>query len=236
MAHLYDKAPPAFAKDPWAWDYTRDRMEGNTGLPYDQWQGKHFAGAAAMYKNVVKKYGTSVENGVLTVPKDCIDCGQVNQHYQNDYVCKSCRDAIEAAGSYQEAAQTISNPGSLDAIREALYKSLGHDKKDAAKGRTKQWGAAQEASATVTVENPVVDALDQHEAERRAYHDAAVRTLSTGVENVSRNYSRMGNDKLSKAISDLEAGILDPKYSAKGETAENHYEAALRVAQEKGLL
>src|SRR4051812_41205546 len=130
MPHYYDKAPPRFAKDPWAWDYTRDRLEGNTGIPYDQWEGKHFAGAAAMYKNVIKKYGESVKDGIVTLPKECIDCGVTGVHYQDDYVCKSCRDAIEAAPTFEAATKTITNPGALDAIRESLYESLGHAAKD----------------------------------------------------------------------------------------------------------
>lgn len=224
MAHLYDKAPPAFAKDPWAWDYTRDRMEGNTGLPYDQWQGKHFAGAAAMYKNVVKKYGASVENGVTTMPKECIDCGNVNVHYQDDYVCKTCRDAIESAGSYEEASKTISNPGSMDAIRDALYESLGHAAKDAKKGKDpfgKQSNPGATIAEAVSMDEPQVTQWDRSEP-----------------QGVSRNYKAMGDSKLKKCISELENGSGDAvkRAQAKDEDVDDHLEAALRAAQENGLV
>lgn len=223
MPHLYDKAPPAFAKDPWAWDYTRDRLEGNTGIPYDQWEGKHFAGAAAMYKNVVKKYGDSMAAGVTTMPKECVDCGSVSPHYEGDYICQGCRDAIEAAPTFEAAAATISNPGSLDAIREQLYKSLGHDKKDAAKGRK-----------VMTVPTPVLVApVPTPEAV-----SGPPASMGVGVVGgkVSRNYKAMNPDKLQRSISELEAGEGEAMRKVKaGEDPFDHLEAALRAAQEKGL-
>lgn len=213
MAHLYDKAPPHFAKDPWAWDYTRDRIEGNTGVPYDQWEGKHFAGSAAMYKNVVKKYGANVAAGNMTMPRECIDCGATEVHYVDDYVCRNCRDAIEAADSYQEAAATINQPEAIDAIREQLYKSLGHDKKDAKKGIVP--GAPA---------NPVPDTADD-----------AARIVDAGPK-VSRNYKSMGEDKLRRSIAELDRGEGEAITKIKpGENIMDHYEAALRAAQEKGV-
>lgn len=220
MAHMYDKAPPKFAKDPWAWDYTRDRIEGNTGIPYDQWEGKHFAGSAAMYKNVIKKYGASIENGVMTAPHECVDCGDTKQHYQDDYVCKDCRDAIEAADSYEEAAATINQPEAIDAIREQLYKSLGHDKKDAKAGRIVGIGQTPEFPSVAAGE-PVYES------------DLAPTNGAT----VSRNYNAMGDDKLKRSIKELEAGSGEAvqRAEAKGEDINSHLEAALRAAQEKGL-
>jgi hypothetical protein len=87
MPHLYDREPPAFAKDPWAWDYTRDRIEQNSGKTYDEWEPRHFAGASAMYKNVVAKYGPSIQSGQVEPPRTCADCGQTKSHYANDFVC-----------------------------------------------------------------------------------------------------------------------------------------------------
>jgi len=215
MPHLYDKLPPAFAKDPWAWDYTRDRIEGNTGIPYDQWEGKHFAGASAMYKNVVKKYGANVAAGKTTMPRECIDCGATEVHYVDDYVCRNCRDAIESAGSYQEAVQTINQPEAIDQIREQLYKALGHDKKDAKKGRTPVAGAPA---------TPVPDTADD-----------AARIQDTGPK-VSRNYKAMGDDKLQRSIAELDRGEGEAVRKIKdGENIMDHYEAALRAAQEKGI-
>lgn len=103
MAHLYDKAPPKFATDPWAWDYTRDKMESSCGRPYDEWEGRHFAGAAQIYKNVVKKYGESRAEGRMTLPKECADCGNVAQHYEDDYICVRCREMLEG-GAVPEGA------------------------------------------------------------------------------------------------------------------------------------
>lgn len=206
MAHLYDKAPPAFAKDPWAWDYTRDRMEQNTGLTYDEWEGKHFAGAAAMYKNVVKKYRDGVDSGKFDShsPRECVDCGDVAPHYDGDYVCTGCRDKIEAAGSYAEAAQTITQPESIDAIREQLYKALGHDKKDAKKA----------ADSMAVVMESSEAAAARHEATRK----------------VSRNYKAMSPEKLARTIGELEAGSGEAIKKVKaGEDVLDHLEAALRV-------
>ncbi len=247
MAHLYDKAPPAFARDPWAWDYTRDRIEGNTGIPYDMWEGKHFAGAAAMYKNVIKKYGAAIEAGVMTAPRECVDCGNVAQHYADDYVCKDCRDAIQSAGSYEAAAATISNPDSLDAIRESLYKSLGHDKKDVAKGRTKTFGIASEAPGRPA---EAQEAFKQAAGEmlgglgisgvQMVDEDGTVKAtipVAAPAGKVSRNYARMNADKLARSISELDRGEGEAvkKAVAKGESIMDHYEAALRAAQAMGL-
>jgi hypothetical protein len=213
---MYDKAPPAFAKDPWAWDYTRDRMEQNTGILYPDWQGKHFAGAAAMYKNVVKKYSGNVVAGNLTTPKECVDCGATNPHYVDDYVCRDCRDAIESAGSYEEAASTITRPDSIDAIREQLYKALGHDKKDAKAGRVPSDLKGEDTSPTADSYNEVTN-------------------LITGVAGVSRNYKAMGADKLARCIAELEAGTGNAvkRAQAKGESVADHLEAAYRAQQEK---
>lgn len=217
MAHLYAKAPPAFAHDPWAWDYTRDRIEANTGIPYDQWQGKHFAGAAAMYKNVVKKYGDSVQSGTMVAPRECVDCGQVNPHYAGDYVCRVCRDAIEAAPTFEAASQTITNPGGLDAIREALYESLGHAEKDRKAGKV-VWTR---------------EALSVPAEASQASHVAP--TEPEPVPSVTRNYGAMGEAKLRTEAAKLEQGILPSRYAERGENAEDHYEAALRAAAEKGI-
>lgn len=205
MAHLYDKAPPSFAKDPWAWDYTRDRIEQNTGLTYDKWQGKHFAGAAAMYKNVKKKYTASMESGALDIPRECVDCGQIHPHYVDDYVCKECRTLIEKADSYQAASETITRPAALDDIRQQLMEQLGH--------KTKKVGVA-------------ADPLTQQLMEQSA-------PGSTGK--VSRNYRAMGAGKLATCLAELEGGSGDSynRVMAKGESVEDHIEAALRAQQEQ---
>ena len=223
MPHLYDKAPPAFAKDPWAWDYTRDRIEGNTGVPYDQWEGKHFAGSAAMYKNVVKKYAGSIEKGVMTVPKECLDCGQMQQHYADDYVCKDCRDAIESAGSYEEAAATISQPEALDDIREQLYKALGHDKKDAKAGKSLNAPVQNQMAPQIISPAAEVDATAQQ---------STGATAPAG--RVSRNYKAMSADKLQRVIAELEAndGDAAKRVHQKGEDIFDNLEAALRAQQE----
>lgn len=209
MAHLYDRDPPAFAKDPWAWDYTRDRIESNTGLTYDQWEGKHFAGAAAMYKNVLRKYGPSIEQGLLTAPQVCMDCGETKQHYQNDYICKDCRQKIEDADSYYEAAESITRPEAMDDIRKMLQEKLGH------KDKRPNAAVPVDAMTTAVVEN----------------------SAPASGGKVSRNYEAMNLDKLRRSITELEAGQGEAvtKATAKGEDVMDHLEAALRAAQEKGV-
>jgi hypothetical protein len=221
MAHMYAKDPPRFAKDPWAWDYTRDRLEANTGIPYDQWEGKHFAGAAAMYKNVVNKYGDSITQGKLTPPHVCVDCGQSAQHYLNDYVCVNCRGAIENAPTYAAAAATITTPDALDTIREQLYKSLGHDKKDAKVGRTAPAPTpmpARSVSPTNTLAEP-----------------QPVPEAPPGT--VSRNYASMKDDKLRRSLRELQEGQGEAveKARAKAENTDDHWAAAMKVARERGL-
>lgn len=215
MAHLYPKAPPAFAKDPWAWDYTRDRIEANTGIPYDQWQGKHFAGSAAMYKNVVKKYRAAMVTQTFDMPRECVDCGNTKQHYKDDYICVDCRSAVEAANTYQQAVSTINKPDAMDAIRKQLAESLGHAKKDAAKD------AAKSANGPKSTPNSA--------GAGRAYRPSEAK--------VSRNYNAMAPLKLKKVISELEsnAGDSATRVADKGEDISDHLEAAYRVAQEKGL-
>src|SRR4051812_43344468 len=221
MAHLYDKAPPAFAKDPWAWDYTRDRIEGNTGIPYDQWQGKHFAGSAAMYKNVIKKYGASMESGDMTAPHQCVNCGQIAQHYADDYVCKNCRQAVEEAGTYREATKVIKSQASVQSIKDKLYESLGHAAKDRKAGK-------------VTTKTPASVMLDRMSGVENMPHQAAATA--------SRNYKLMKPAKLTNVIAELEAGVMNGSVNAstqrateKGESVDAHYEAALRAAQEAGI-
>lgn len=219
MAHLYDKAPPAFAKDPIAWDYTRDRMEGNSGLPYDQWEGKHFAGAAAMYKNVVKKYGVSMGQGNVTrVPQECINCGGTNPFYVDDYVCKVCRDAIESADTYAEA-EAITQPEAIEDIRKQLYESLGHAKKDAKLGKDMLAPVENQMAPQVVTPSDVI--MDVEPV-------ASVK--------VSRNYKAMNDDKLRRSIDELDRGEGEAVRKIKpGESIMDHYEAALRAAQEKGI-
>jgi hypothetical protein len=236
MAHLYDKLPPAFAKDPWAWDYTRDRMEGNTGLAYPDWEGKHFAGAAAMYKNVVKKYAGNIAAGNITVPRECVDCGQTNAHYVDDYVCRDCRDLIENASSYAEATSTITRPEALDDIRDQLYKALGHDKKDAKKAKTAPMGPGSvEFEDFNSDENGVPSNAGKNvviQAPAAIPYSGA--NITTGQ--VSRNYGAMNEDKLIRSIRELEAGEGEAMKKIKpGEDSLDHLEAALRVAQEKGI-
>ena len=223
MGHHYTKAPPAFAKDPIAWDYTRDRMEGNTGIPYDQWEGKHFAGAAAMYKNVVKKYGASMGQGnVTSVPHECVNCGGTNVFYADDYVCKVCRDAIESADTYAEA-EAITQPGSMDELKKQLYESLGHAKKDAKAGKGSMFSGMTDNQMAPQVITPA------------AVVDIEAEVIPEGQ--VSRNYSAMGEAKLRKAIAELEAGKGDAvdRARGKGEDIMDNLEAAYRAAQKKGI-
>lgn len=241
MAHMYAKDPPRFAKDPWAWDYTRDKVEGNSGLTYDQWEAKQFMAAAAIYKNVRNKYGDALKERGLSVPRECVDCGGNNVHYEGDYICQNCRDAIENASSYEEAAATVSQPESIEVIREHLYRALGHDKKDAAKGRTKQFGVAGPKP-----ENKV--GTPEFEAAGREAMERLTADLPTGETNgsppvgddvptgaVSRNYKNMAEDKLRRSIAELEAGSGEAvsKAQAKGEDPMDHLEHALRIAQER---
>src|SRR5436190_19159676 len=174
MAHNYRRDPPPFAKDPWAWDYTRDRIEQNTGIGYDDWEGKHFAGAAAMYKNVRRKYGDALKERGLSVPRECVDCGLNNVHYEGDYICQKCRDAIEESDSYYEAAETISRPDAMDAIRQQLADKLGH--------KPKPGHAAKEM--------PVDDKTSV----------AMENNAPAEVGRVSRNYGSMNPDKLLRSI------------------------------------
>jgi hypothetical protein len=139
--HPYDKEPPKCAKDHWAWDYTRDKMEASSGLPYPEWEGRHFAGAAAMYKNVVKKYGESRAQGRMTLPKECAECGQQAQHYEDDYVCVQCREALEG-GVVPEGAvvSSVEAEADLEATRAALEKKLGLPPADLSTGGTSYEG------------------------------------------------------------------------------------------------
>lgn len=227
MTHTYAKAPPAFAKDPWAWDYTRDRMEDNTGLTYPEWEGKHFAGAAAMYKNVVKKYRASMEANALSLPRECVDCGQVQPHYNDDYVCQPCRDLIEQAPTYEAAAATITQPESIDVIRDQLYKALGHDKKDAKKAQTPGQPFAGPGAQAI-VPDPIAQAKRFDAAMERG---GEWNPVTSGK--VSRNYKAMSASKLDKCISELESRTGDAARRAtdKGEHVLDHLEAALRAQQ-----
>lgn len=55
------RAPPKFATDAWAWEYTRRKLEDKHGVPYEEWEGKLFAAAGAIYKRVLAKYGPGNE-------------------------------------------------------------------------------------------------------------------------------------------------------------------------------
>src|SRR3954454_15896803 len=114
MPHNYKKDPPRFATDPLAWDYTRDKVENQSGLSYDEWTGKQFAAATVIYKNVRNKYGSSLKDQSLSVPYECASCGLSHAHYEGDYICQSCRDSIEDSETYYEAAETITRPDAMD--------------------------------------------------------------------------------------------------------------------------
>lgn len=208
MAHNYAKDPPRFAIDPVAWDYTRDKLEESTGLPYDQWTGRQFAAAQVIYRNVRAKYGDSLKEKALSIPHPCVACGERKPHYEGDYICQSCRDAIEDSESYYEAAETITRPDAMDDIREKLAEKLGQKNVPAAMP---------------------VDSATSNVMEKTA-------PASTGT--VSRNYGAMGDDKLLRSIQELEDGRGEAfaKAEIKGEDPLDHLESALRVAQEKGLL
>ena len=32
--------------------------------------------------------------GLLTDPMECSECGRVEKHYADDYICRTCRDAV----------------------------------------------------------------------------------------------------------------------------------------------
>lgn len=60
MSTTAHRAPPAFAKNPGAWAYTVAKVKEKTGRDYDDWSGKDFGAAGAIYKRVVRKYGDSL--------------------------------------------------------------------------------------------------------------------------------------------------------------------------------
>lgn len=62
------RAPPKFATDAWAWEYTCRKVEEKTGRDYEEWIGKDFGAAGAIYKRVIAKYGEGgTVEGALTI-------------------------------------------------------------------------------------------------------------------------------------------------------------------------
>lgn len=79
---------PKFARDEWCWDYTRTKVEEQSGRDYDDWIGKDFAAATVIYRNVERKYGTGRETSHGIV---CPKCEQTNKFLEGDYICQKCR-------------------------------------------------------------------------------------------------------------------------------------------------
>lgn len=88
-----DREPPKFATDQWCWDYTREKVNANHlkkhgyELTYDDWEGKHFMAASAIYKRVVGKYGEGRQPEGIECPK----CEEIREFAPGDYLCRVCR-------------------------------------------------------------------------------------------------------------------------------------------------
>lgn len=55
------RTPPKYAaENAAAWLYTHAKVRRQSGLDYDEWGQKQFMAAGAIFKRVVKKYGTDV--------------------------------------------------------------------------------------------------------------------------------------------------------------------------------
>lgn len=208
--HNYDRQPPAYARDPHVWDYVRDKMEANSGRTYDVWEGRHFAGAAAMYKNVVKKYGDSMAQGRVTVPRECADCGSVAAHYEDDYICKPCRDLLE------QVAET-ERPGFVSKIETP-----------APQGAASAATGLAEALGKITGE-PVI-------AEGGLLPSTGSHSVKQVMDTVSRNYAAMGDAKLSKCIRELrQGGDSHSRAVNKNEDPILHLHRAEEIARERGI-
>lgn len=51
------RAPPRFATDAACWAHTKQKVEAQSGVPYDQWTPTQFKAAARIYTFVLRKYG-----------------------------------------------------------------------------------------------------------------------------------------------------------------------------------
>jgi hypothetical protein len=87
-------------------------LEGQYGDAYQRVQSK----GGLLFEHVqearreAKSRGWSVEGetgssaepvsaaavGVLTEPMECSECGRTERHYEDDYICRICRDAMSA--------------------------------------------------------------------------------------------------------------------------------------------
>lgn len=88
-------------------------LEGQYGDAYQRVQSK----GGLLYEHVqearreAKSRGWQVEGeagsnaepvsaqavGILTEPMECSECGRVERHYEDDYICRHCRDAMSGA-------------------------------------------------------------------------------------------------------------------------------------------
>jgi hypothetical protein len=82
---------PKFVHDEWCWDYTRARVEKQSGRSYEDWIGPDFAAATVIYRNVERKYGEGRETttGLL-----CPKCNQRGEFLEGDYICHKCRMGV----------------------------------------------------------------------------------------------------------------------------------------------
>jgi hydroxylamine reductase (hybrid-cluster protein) len=75
--------------------------------------------------------------GVLTEAMECAECGRNERHYEDDYICRVCRDALATPESVDEevvdetAYQAMAEEAAIDSkslLRERLMEKLeAHD-------------------------------------------------------------------------------------------------------------
>lgn len=213
--HPYDKPPPAFAKDPFIWDYVMKSMEASTGKNYPEWVGKHFAGSAAMYKNCVKKYGDAMASKSLTAPRTCANCSEDQLHYQDDYICSFCRDEFESGTEDITKAEP----------KDVPVTNLATPASEAAEALTKSLRTLLGANFAT---DEIVDQMAQETAKQYITKD-----VKSKLKACSRNYSAMGDKKLRKCADELDLckGDAYDRVVASGEDLNAHRTKAIEAIE-----
>lgn len=73
-----------------------NRVAGRGGLMYEHIRECEAIAAdkGLIDVDAIDRNATAKDMGVLTDPMECVECGKVERHYEDDYMCRTCRDAL----------------------------------------------------------------------------------------------------------------------------------------------
>lgn len=90
---------PKFVHDEEVWNYVINKYYEKSGDTPDEYTRGSWMAINKYYQNAVRKYRhVPAHSGVPTVAwsnvKPCVNCDQLAEHAEDDYVCLECREKM----------------------------------------------------------------------------------------------------------------------------------------------